>query len=127
MSETPGNILSPFSKQASQFTWLIYDVFLLFMLFSLFMFYKDFSDEKIRELIRLFLVYCVGVFLISALHLLAYHRHDDAQQIKKLNGDTNARYEQFSAWCSYGIFSIKIIFAGIFVYLAMKRGIILGS
>jgi hypothetical protein len=124
MSEKPESFLSPFSKQAAQFTWLIVDVFLLFALLLFFTFYKELSAETLNgQLLRLFLVYSVGHFLLSGLHLLAYHRHDDSQAIKR-DQTPNAPYVQFPAWRSYAIFGLKVCWFAAFCWLASARGII---
>ncbi len=124
MSEKPEGLLSPFSRQAAQFTWLIVDVFLLFALLLFFTFYKELAnDDLTSQLFRLFLLYSIGHFLISGLHLLAYHRHDDSQVIAK-STDPNARYQQFPAWRSYTIYVLKFVWFAAFFGLAVQRNIV---
>ncbi|WP_455388849.1 hypothetical protein [Petrachloros mirabilis] len=123
MSETPESILSPFSKQAAQFTWLIVDVFFLFLLLLSFTFYKDLSEEPAHQFFRLYFVFCLGHFILSGLHLLSYHRHDDAQRIAKQN-DPASLYKQFPAWRSYGLYLFKVLWFVAFLYIAVHRGLI---
>jgi len=124
MSEKPDGVLSPFSRQAAQFTWLIVDVFLLFTLLLFFTFYKELASEALNgQLLRLFLVYSAGHFLLSGLHLLAFHRHDDSQTINRQKQPDDS-YVQFPAWRSYSIFGLKVCWFAAFCWLAAARGII---
>lgn len=65
MNEDTGHLLSPFSKQAAQFTWLIYDVFLIVILLSAFLFYQD-LDSEMRKLLRLHFIHSIVVFYCLA-------------------------------------------------------------
>lgn len=100
------------------------DVFLLFVLLLFFTFYKDLStDIAMSQLLRLILVYVIGHVLLSGLHLLAYHRHDDSQAIKR-GFDLQTQYVQFPAWRSYTIFGLKFCWFFGFVLLAVQRKLI---
>lgn len=124
MGEKPEGFLSPFSRQAAQFTWLIVDVFVLFTLLLFFTFYKELATEALNgQLLRLLLVYAIGHFLLSGLHLLAYHRHDDSQVIKRTR-TPGEPYVQFPAWRSYTMFALKVCWFAGFCWLAAARGII---
>jgi hypothetical protein len=120
MSENVNHVLSPFSRQAAPFTWLIYDVFLLLILLSGLLFYQD-LDVQMQSLVRLHFVHSVAVFLFSGLHLLAFNRHLDARDVLRRNvpGTT---YVQFSAWKSYGLYGAKGAAAAAFIYVAFVRG-----
>lgn len=120
MSEQP-ELFSPLGKQASQFTWLLCDALLFFILLSLFLFYKDMveGDESMRFFIQRYFLYCIGFFLLTAFHLLAYHRHDDSQIIAQGNNIFHS-YKQFPGWYSYGIFLLKALWTGIFIVFSFR-------
>ncbi len=123
MSEKAESFLSPFSKQAAQFSWLTIDVFLLILILLFFTFYRDLEGYNLRNLFSLYIVFSIGYFMLSGLHLLAYHRHDDLQAINK-NKDYEYRYQQFPALCSYTLYGLKFIWFTAFLVIAIYRNLI---